>query len=307
MNPPLALIITFNPNLDFFQYLPVFFKEFSQVLIIDNSSKEVVRTLLTEKRTESLEVILNQENLGVATALNQGLLWAIDHGFDYVVTFDQDSYPQAGIVQHLENVLTEGDPNELAVVASVIKDPQLQKQARFLRARNKWLFEWGFCKTKKLENISFAITAGSLYSLKAYQKIGPFQDGFFIDYVDQEYCLRANQHGYKIVAACDAHLNHRLGEREKRKLAGRMHYPTFHAPLRWYYISRNRIFMLRKYAFRFPHWFFYDIVARAYIFWRMLLFEDQRVKKLIAIFFGTRDGILGHMGKASNKIQKKLS
>lgn len=307
MASSLALIITCNPDKSFFSDLSIFLKEFSRILIIDNHSNDEIQKLLLGQQSDNIEVILNQENLGVATALNQGFVWALKRGFDCVVTFDHDSFPQQGAIQNLRKVFVQANTNKLAIVASVIEDPKVQKQARFLRARNKWMFERVFCERKELENISFAITAGSLYSLNAYQQIGAFQDNFFIDYVDEEYGLRANQQGYKIVVACDAKINHRLGEREKRNLLGRAHYPTFHSPLRWYYISRNRIPMLKKYAVRFPHWFFYEVIASTYTFLRMIIFEGQRLKKLHAIFMGTRDGIFHRMGKASDEIQQKLS
>lgn len=307
MKTPLALIITFNPEQIFFQHLSTSFKEFSHILVIDNHSCPDVQKRLIQKETDKLTVILNQKNLGVAAALNQGFEWAYTHGFEHILTFDQDSYLQEGSIKHLEDVFLRYPAEKLAIVASTIHDPTVKKQAKFLRARTKWRFEWSFCRKEILEDISFAITAGSLYSLEAYRELGAFRDDFFIDYVDEEYCLRANQKGYKIIAACNARINHQLGEREKRILFGHTFYPTFHSPLRWYYISRNRISMLKTYAYRFPHWFFYEIIASSYTLIRMLFFENHRKLKLEAVFLGTTDGLRGKMGKARNEIVKKLS
>ena len=162
------------------------------------------------------------------------------------------------------------------------------------------LYERVSCDGNVLEDVTYVITSGSLYDLAAYQKIGPFREDFFIDYVDTEYCLRGKEKGYKIVVACKAHLEHRQGERQKRVFLGRDHYPTFHSPLRWYFFGRNRIIMLRQYAFRFPHWLLYEIVASLYTFTKMLLFETQKWAKLYALFQGTLDGIRGHMGIATD-------
>ena len=243
----------------------------------------------------------------MATALNQGFSWAIEQGFEQIFAFDQDSCPTTGMITTLQNKYNGyADNNHLAIVAPVVGDKQVNIHARFLRPKKGLFFERRFCKEQILSNISFSITSGALYNLKTYQAIGGFEDDFFIDYVDIEYCLRANQHSYKIIAACDAYLEHRLGDREKRKLLGRDHYPTFHSPLRWYYISRNRIPMLKKYALRFPHWLSFEIISSLYILIRMLLFENQKTTKLRAIFLGTRDGFRGQMGKASDETTKKL-
>ena len=308
-SPP-ALIVTYNPLPDFYARLDILYEELNQLIIVDNGSNIETRRLLEQevlRRKSSLTVIFNEKNLGVATALNQGFRWAIEQGFEQIFAFDQDSYPTTGMVTTLQKKFTEyADNNRLAVVAPVVGDRQINVHARFLRPKKGLFFERAACTEKTLTNISFSITSGSLYNLEAYQELGPFQDDFFIDYVDIEYCLRANQHGYKIIAVCDAYLEHRLGEREKRELFGRDHFPTFHSPLRWYYISRNRIPMLKKYALCFPHWLSFEIISSSYILIRMLFFETEKKAKLRAIFLGTRDGLRGQMGKASDETTKKL-
>jgi len=96
--------------------------------------------------------------------------------------------------------------------------------------------------------------------------------------------------------ACRAHLEHRLGDRREASLAGLSMMPTFHSPARWYYMGRNRIPMIRMYAWRFPHWFTYEVVASIHGLLRMLLFEDRRREKLLAVMKGTFDGLLGRLG-----------
>ncbi len=305
-----ALIVTYHPHPEFYQNLDIFFQELEQVIVIDNGSGPATHARLkaeAEKRKPFLKLILNKKNLGVATALNQGFQWAISQGYEQIFAFDQDSSPSNGALFALQNFFdTYPNRQEISIVSSVPRDLQVGVQARFLRKKKGIMFERVACKGKNLTDISFTITSGALYNLNVYRKLGPFQDDFFIDYVDTEYCLRANQAGYKIIAVCNAHLEHRLGEREKRQLLGREHYPTFHSPLRWYYISRNRIPMLKKYALRFPHWFFFEIISGSYILLRMLLFENRKTKKLHAFILGTFDGLRGRMGKANELIEKTL-
>ena len=301
-----GLIVTFNPLPDFFSRLDSFYTQLDKIILVDNGSRtEACRLLQQEarRRDPSLTLIFNETNLGIAKALNQGFLWAIEHGYDYLVAFDQDSNPEVGMIPALLESFSAYSPgNRLAVVAPVINDPTVNFQSRFLRPKSKFLFERVSCQGKVLENVTYAITSGSLFNLAAYQQIGPFRDDFFIDYVDTEYCLRARKLGYQIIVVCDARLNHRQGDRERRDLWGYDHYPTFHSPLRWYYISRNRIPMLREYAFRFPHWFLYEIVATGYVLLRMLFFESQKAAKLRGFILGTLDGIRERMGKATGSV-----
>lgn len=305
-----ALIITYYPASDFYQRLTLFYEELEQIIIVDNGSDSATRARLEEeaqKRPEALEIIFNDQNLGVATALNQGFRWALEKGYSHLFAFDQDSQPSPGTMTALQNFVHHApDRSSLAILSSVPRDLDVDVYARFLRPKKSIFFERVPCDGEMLTDISFTITSGSLYNLTAYQELGPFRDDFFIDYVDTEYCLRANQAGYKIVALCDAYLEHQLGARQKRELLGRKHYPTFHSPLRWYYISRNRIPMLKKYALRFPHWLSFEIVSASYIFLRMMLFEDQKKAKINAFLHGTWDGLRGRMGKISEKTEKTL-
>jgi rhamnosyltransferase len=310
MKTLLGLIVTYNPPSDFFSSLDTFYSQLDQIILVDNGSDPESRRRLEQElllRKQSLIVLFNETNLGIATALNQGFKWAVEQGYDYLLAFDQDSQPEPGMVQVMLDVFNsyEGD-GRLAVVAPVIGDPQVKVKARYLRVKNGLFFERASCDSFILDNVTIVITSGSLYDLEVYQRIGQFRDDFFIDYVDTEYCLRANQYGYKIAVACDAYLHHRLGNRQRRMLLGRAHYPTFHSALRWYYISRNRIPMLRQYATRSLHWLLYEIIASLYTIMRMLLFETQKVVKLRALFLGTLDGIRGRLGKAPEKIIKQL-
>lgn len=306
MKTILGLIVTFNPSPDFFSRLDSFYTQLDKIILVDNGSNPEVCRLLKQEavhRKSSLTVIFNNTNQGVATALNQGFRWAIENGFSYIFTFDQDSSPGHGMLEIMLDVYgTHSEDGRLAVVAPVVIDRVVNIQARFLRPRNKLLYERVTCNEEVLENVTFVITSGSLYDLAAYQQIGPFQDSFFIDYVDMEYCLRAQQHGYRIVVACKAHLDHRQGERQKRVFWGREHYPTFHSPLRWYFFGRNRVPMLRQYGFHFPYWFMYEVFAGIYIFTKMLLFETHKFAKLRAFFRGVLDGIRGRMGEAPSSV-----
>jgi rhamnosyltransferase len=311
MKQSLALIITYNPPSGFEHHLEQLFVEFERLILVDNGSSPAAQKMLqdqVELRRDALVLLLNPTNLGVAAALNQGFAWAIQRGFDFIVTLDQDSLPAPGMNETLLNSF-EHHPNrrKLAVLAPTIVEELLPHPARYIRSKAHFLFERVTCEKSFLRNVSFAITSGSLYNLTYYQDIGPFRDDFFIDYVDTEYCLRAIARGYEISIACDARLIHHLGKRQKKHFLGREQYPTFHAPFRWYYISRNRVPMLRIYAFHLPHWFFYEIAITLTSFTRMMLFETQRTTKIRAFLIGTLDGLLGKMGEMPEHSRRFLN
>jgi rhamnosyltransferase len=303
MKTPPGLVITFNPSPDFFSNLDILCAQLDRVVLIDNGSKPEIHHLLEREasdRKTSLVVIFNETNLGVATALNQGFQWAIGEGYEQIIAFDQDSLPASGMVEELLRVY-DAHPNRdrIAIVVPRVGDPSAGIDARYLRARGRFFFERVYCTGDVIDDVSIIITSGSLNNLGIYKKIGSFRDDFFVDYVDTEYCLRAIECGYKIVVACKARLQHRLGNQQMKRLGPLTLRPTHHSPLRWYYISRNRICMYRDYVFEFPHWALYDLIVASYALLKMLLLEDQKIRKILALFLGTLDGILKRTGPIS--------
>lgn len=53
--------------------------------------------------------------------------------------------------------------------------------------------------------------SGSLLRLAAFEQLGDFRDDFFIDQVDNEFCLCARRNGLRVVQRRDTILLHRMG------------------------------------------------------------------------------------------------
>ncbi|HLC05288.1 MAG TPA: glycosyltransferase family 2 protein [Anaerolineales bacterium] len=293
-----AIIVTYHPDPSFPARLEKVGRQVGRVLIVDNSgNNRAIAFLKGHAHKDDVEVIYNSRNLGVAAALNLGAARARDLGFAWALTLDQDSEPSEDMVRCLWSVL-QGDPRPetLAILAPQIIEASLGRPARFLRAGRAVLFDRPLCDGGRTMEVTTAITSGSLLGLRAHSDFGGFREDFFMDYVDTEYCLRAQTRGYRILAVCSAKLYHRLGDRKEISLGPLRLYPTFYGPDRWYTLSRNRIPMVRRYGLRFPHWLLYEVLASAFITARMLLAEPQRRAKVKAILRGTWDGLLGRMG-----------
>lgn len=288
-----AVIIAYNPPESFSENLLEISRQVDAVLVIDNASEEKYTDILEQvAQRPKISVIYNNENMGVATALNQGFGWATQRGFGYVLTFDQDSSPSSGMVQKLLDVYQlSSEASTIAIVAPRVIDSAVGVASRYLRPKGRFFFELVACEYGFLDDVVFVITSGSLCNLRVYQTIGGFEDDFFIDYVDVEYCLHARSLGYNIIVACDAVLSHSLGAREERSFLGKKEYPRFHSPLRWYYQSRNRILVLKKYLSQNFFLFFYEGMNVIYGVTRMLAFENDRLKKVRAIVLGSFQAI----------------
>ena len=297
-----SVVVTFHPDDNLVERLSRMLEQSACVIVVDNGSSadelEAVRTWTAS--TPRAELREMGQNLGLAAALNDGVRRAIEFGFRFAVTYDQDSIPEAGMVETLINTW-ERHPHRdsVAVVGPKIIDRNAPaEQYRWLRPSPKFpiLFERVSCQTGHRDDVTFVITSGSLLLLRVFQHLGQFREDLFIDYIDHEYCLRARANGYRIVVTGDAGLLHALGDKREVKLGGVAMRPTFHSPSRLYYIYRNRIPLILQYSFREPHWLVFDVLATAHNLVRVALFEGDRRRKLRAAAFGTIDGLRGRLG-----------
>lgn len=75
----------------------------------------------------------------------------------------------------------------------------------------------------------------------------------FIDEVDTEFCYRSQKAGYKIIEFPNVIMKHSLGDRTYHYFLGRKYNTLNHNAIRKYYITRNKIYMIKKYPFLKKH------------------------------------------------------
>ena len=302
VNSIAALIVTYNPDSKFIACVTAISNQVSHVVIIDNGSSPNSKIILEKaKEFNNVNIIFNEENVGLATALNQGVDILRDLNYHWAITLDQDSTATPEMAYELLSTLNRcSEIKKVAFVGPYIKDEgSLSSEPKWL-SQNRYfpfLFKRVECQGRDLDNVTMVITSGALTNLDMFQTLGPFKDSFFIDYIDTEYCLRAKTNGYKIMVSCKALMYHNLGSKKEIKTLFLSFKPTFHKPFRRYYIARNQVAMLKDYSFLYPHWLVFDIVASLYNLFRILLFEDQRKQKISMVFRGYLDGIRGKFGK----------
>lgn len=296
-----AIIVTYHPDQDFSHRLDALLAQLARVVIVDNGSDESCLSPLQRYLADDGRVTIcrNQANLGIATALNQGFEMLIAEGWCWVLTLDQDSIAAAGMVAALcDRMKTDPDPARIAMVGANRRDP-VNSDAEHLWMRPKSgfpFFERVACKRLDDGGATAVITSGTLTNAAVFEEIGPFRDDLFIDLVDIEYSLRARRAGYRIVAACDAILVHRIGATRIRSLLGIPIIVTHHAPMRRYFVFRNSIIVMSEYVGVWPHWIIYHCLALGQVMLGVIVFERRKVATLRACCLGIYDGIRRRLG-----------
>lgn len=285
--------MTFHPDADFGVRVAQIAGQTGDGVVVDNGSGEAcARELRHICGSLGLHLVENSSNRGIAAALNQGVHWTAEQGFEWVLTLDQDSLVAGDLVAKLSAVY-RGFPEKekLAIIGSNYKDPNSGRLV--LRAGNNGQRSWEERRT--------IITSGSLISLRAFSAIGPFREEFFIDCVDLEYCLRARAGGFKVVLAREPLMQHTIGAATLHKLPWKTTGTSNHSPARRYYMTRNHLVLVREYLPQEPVWAFSTLYSRLKSTVLMCLFEKDRVCKLKYTAIGAFDGMLS---KFDRKVQQ---
>jgi rhamnosyltransferase len=286
-----VILITYHPDAEFPARLNRIAPQVGAIIIVDNGSADAELHMLRGIAADpKVDLTQNFENLGVARALNLGIRRAVARGYSLALLLDQDTCVDADMVQTLLAIHAAfPERDRLAVVGSNFRDARRSSPGSAGRepAGELWA---------RAESV---ITSGSLLCLAAHADIGSFREEFFIDYVDTEYCFRANVKGYHVIKSQRPLMAHAIGALSEHRFLWLKKWTHNHSPDRCYYIARNNTVLLREYG-KYRHsrlrWLLKSFNRCFRMCKRVALYEETKVRKIAAIVSGWRDGVAGNMG-----------
>ncbi len=281
MSKVAAVIVLYNPDSSVLTNIKSFIDQVERVYVVNNSDEIDDSLYLKIKSLKNAVYIYNKGNIGIAAALNVGANKAIEEGFDYLLTMDQDSEASPSMVINLLGCFSK-DSN-IALVSPVV----LHKIGKPFVQESE----------KVCEQVYSVWTSGNLIDLNVFNAAGGFNEELFIDYVDHEFCLRLNQMGFKIYKCNKTHIKHSLGNIEEIKLIFRKVYPTNHSAVRLYYRTRNRFYVKKIYKNVLPEFFKEDDIQFWKGFLKAILFEKSKIKKIKFCLMGYIDYRKNKFGK----------
>jgi rhamnosyltransferase len=253
--------------------------------VVDNGSNENELTQIRLARRElGFRLIENEDNLGIAAALNLGVREAQKQGCRWVALFDQDSAVTDGfIATMISEFRTHSQQRNIMQIIPRYLDPETGVE------RTVSSFEDG--------GVFLTITSGSLFSMEAFEKCGLFQEKLFIYCVDDDYSLRIRKNGFYIGVSKDAVLLHQSGHPTSRRLFGVTLTTKNYRPEVRYYYARNKVWILRFYGKAFPRLIVPTLREFVTIPLKIALMEDESWEKIKLFVRGLADGIAGRMGR----------
>jgi rhamnosyltransferase len=286
-----GVVVTFNPKPDVSDNLERLRGQLEHVVVVDNGSRsEVLEQIRCWCNDLNIILIENGTNLGIATALNVGVGYAGSIGAEFTAFFDQDSTPDAGLMTALLETYanaTSASPSGRPARVAIVSAKHVHEDTK----------TWMKPVLDPDGGPLVTITSGSLIPVSIFDHCGLFEDDLIIDRVDEEFCLRVRSMRYTIVQ-CEIGIVHvTLGAPRPFTLFGKnLFTPTHYSAGRRYYITRNRLVIVRRYWRAYPKWCSWALSG----FFKELLFiviaEESKLSKCANIIRGVRDAITGNMG-----------
>jgi GT2 family glycosyltransferase len=156
------------------------------------------------------------ENLGFGPGNNAGVVWAVEHGFDYVYFLNNDGFVAANCLEPIVEVM-EKDKTIGAAQSLMLLHPETNLINSTGNAFHYLGF--GFCNEYRVpinslnlppvKNVAYASGAALLVRCDLIKKYGAWDNDFFMYHEDLEWSFRLRVAGYKVVMVRDSVFYHK--------------------------------------------------------------------------------------------------
>ncbi|MCX7748851.1 MAG: glycosyltransferase family 2 protein [Clostridia bacterium] len=278
-----GVVVLYHPDDTVIENIKTYLWGLDVLFAVDNTEVQSPGFLKELEKLKKIVYIENKDNLGIAKALNQGVERSIKEGYSWVLTMDQDSsFTHEMFTRYLDEFHKLKGSGNIAILSPV--QEKVEEAGREL--------------VNPYEECLVVMTSGNLLNTSIFKSIGGFEEKLFIDEVDHDYCLKANLAGYKVIKLKTVLLNHKLGETQSVQKGGRSFTISTHSPRRMYYITRNNLYMWKKYKKACPG--FIKERKNYFIHYNLkniLYYEDKKIPKLACVVKGFFDFMRGKYGR----------
>ena len=250
MNPKVVIVIlNWNNYGDtigcIYSVLQSTYKDY-EVIIVDNDSKDNSQKIL-EKEFPHLKLIQTGKNLGYSGGNNRGIKHALERGANLVWILNPDTIvaPDA-----LEKMMQGISRTDVGIVTPKIYYYDFPNTVCFVDgSMNLKTGYVGNIHCGEVDNGQFneehylrqAPGASLLIKKEVFEKVGFFDEKYFLFYEDIDFCVKARKAGFKILFVPGAKIWHKVGASVGKN-----------NPNNQYYMTRNRLYFVRK--FNRPLW-----------------------------------------------------
>lgn len=264
-----------------------------QIIVVDNGSEAEEFNKL-KYNFPQIKVLRSDVNLGFTGGNNLGIKYSLEEKTDFILLLNNDTVVEPNFIQPLLEVFElEKNAGIAAPQINYFYEPKKiwTEGGKISRVRGS-----GFAYSDRIENIvkpdykSVTFVSGCCMLIKkeVFEKVGVFDDNFFLYVEDADLCYRTTHAGYKIIINHHSKIFHKVSNSTKETLS----------LLPLYYVTRNRLYFSKK---NFPKFF---ILTLLYIIFSMLIKSiywilNNNSKNILMIMKGFKDFFSKRMGKSN--------
>lgn len=209
-------------------------------------------------------------NIGLSQAYNEAWIYASKYGYDYLMTMDQDSRWR-GLETYISQI--ESHENKTQFNSVYFVSTTAGNSVPFTRIN------------------SGGINSGAVIPIHFLNKIGGYNTDFFVDAIDDWLMLEAKKYNLQCLVVGNCQIVQKYGEGGYGKFLGKKFKVTNYSPMRLYGVMRNYLILWHNYSM--PVELKRKIIKDFLLTWtiKILLGENNKFKKIKAIFAGVFDGL----------------
>lgn len=233
-----------------------------RITVVDNASSDGTKELI-KKSFSSVHYVENEQNFGLAKALNIGIM----EGFGSIFTLllNDDVELSRDTISSMVDILINY-PKAKGIPACLIY-PDGRPQRMKLK-----ILGVGRKKDECVQKINFSGTTACLYRTEIFQQLGLFDEFYFFYNEDLDFSLRAKRNGMKFVFNSAIKVIH---HRKKGRLKADM-------TIKPYFYATDYYFYKKNYGFLFSS--VYLLMAFVHILvWRKRFKKENANEKLLLL------------------------
>lgn len=257
-------IVLYNPSNNEIKRIDTYAEIFDKILIFDNSNKKLNYTF-----SKKCSYYFNNANLGLPINYNKFIKCSIEEKADLLCIMDQDSnFPLNEINKCIQYIKKDHLKEAMYVPVSLSQESESNNQ------NNHDYVDW-------------AINSGSFLNIQLFKNYKLLYDEkLFLDGVDKEMALTIKLKNLKIKRISDAFLYQTLGYTINKHIC--------HSAIRHFYIAESRAYITKKHFYNFRGYVFF-LLKLFYHLLSIILYEDDKSKKILFIIKGTRKGMKAYV------------
>lgn len=224
-----------------------------EIVVIDNGSNDGSREKL--KELNGIKLIESNVNLGFSGGMNIGIKFALKNNYEAIIIINNDVIVDKDFAHYLIETAKKADIISPKIYfapgfefhKSRYKNNELGKVIWYAGGQIDWdnilgnhigVDEVDIGQFNKGKEIDFATGACMFIKKEVFEKIGLFDEKYFLYLEDMDFCHRAKKAGFKIIFEPKAILWHKNAQSAGGSGSN----------LQDYYITRNRLIFAFKFA-----------------------------------------------------------